>query len=373
MDCKTDLTNPWSVQSIFELQYFNCQSCSFKHRSKQSFVDHAYAEHSESTYHLANINDGSLDDINCPWKVSIDIKEEILEEEILEKEILDEEDPFANTSVKNEESEFQVKQKIVYTQEGPAFCNKCSKSFPNNRQLISHISEEHGIGRIKCALCILTFETMPELERHFEDTHSQQNPKLIKCKFCDEAFVNYSKLARHKELVHSILPKRNRGAKCNDCFMPISSFESEELHEEKCQILQQKICDFCGLQFSDLAELKQHRNQLHIEHFDCDVCHKQFRRENLLNQHKKKVHATTKEIQNNDNGHEALNNEGGPGTIHSNDPSEIQITPQKSRKRKQNQIPRVEFEESEKVLNSNEENSQDLITSVGERKVKCIK
>ena len=34
--------NPWAIDSIFEMQYFNCPSCNFRTQSKQSFVEHAF-------------------------------------------------------------------------------------------------------------------------------------------------------------------------------------------------------------------------------------------------------------------------------------------------------------------------------------------
>ena len=61
--------NPWSVQSIFDLMYFNCPSCHFKHNSKQEFINHAYEFHPNAIPLLNNILDGSLDDVNIPWAV----------------------------------------------------------------------------------------------------------------------------------------------------------------------------------------------------------------------------------------------------------------------------------------------------------------
>ena len=59
--------SPWQIQSIYELQYFNCPSCVYKINSKQSFICHAFDAHQESVDFLRNISDGSLSDILCPW------------------------------------------------------------------------------------------------------------------------------------------------------------------------------------------------------------------------------------------------------------------------------------------------------------------
>ena len=73
-------TNPWDIQSIYDLQFFNCPACVYKDVSKENFVYHAYENHSDSTTYLAIISDGSLDDIHCPWRLNIEIKDDIADE-----------------------------------------------------------------------------------------------------------------------------------------------------------------------------------------------------------------------------------------------------------------------------------------------------
>ena len=58
--------NPWHVESLYEYQYFNCPSCSFKNPSKQDFVDHTFDIHPESVENFKKISDGSLSDITIP-------------------------------------------------------------------------------------------------------------------------------------------------------------------------------------------------------------------------------------------------------------------------------------------------------------------
>ena len=74
----TNFRNPWNVQSLYELQFFNCPSCEYKSHSKQQFVDHAYKLHPDSVNILLNINDKSITDIVCPWKIIDVIKKEPL-------------------------------------------------------------------------------------------------------------------------------------------------------------------------------------------------------------------------------------------------------------------------------------------------------
>ena len=50
----------WVVQSLYELQYFNCPGCIYKSKSKQEFVNHIYENHPEALLTLNNIKDDSL-------------------------------------------------------------------------------------------------------------------------------------------------------------------------------------------------------------------------------------------------------------------------------------------------------------------------
>ena len=61
------MDNPWNITSIYELQYYNCPSCVYKHILKQEFVNHAYEFHPESIDYLNEIIDESLSDVTCPW------------------------------------------------------------------------------------------------------------------------------------------------------------------------------------------------------------------------------------------------------------------------------------------------------------------
>ena len=66
--------NPWNIQSLYDLQYYNCPSCIYKINSKQEFVNHAYDFHPESEEYLRNIKDGSISDIDLPSDSKIDFK-----------------------------------------------------------------------------------------------------------------------------------------------------------------------------------------------------------------------------------------------------------------------------------------------------------
>ena len=69
------MENPWDIQSIYELLYFNCPSCVFKDNSKQEFINHVYKVHPDCVHYLEKVNDNSLKDVFCPWNI-IEIKKE---------------------------------------------------------------------------------------------------------------------------------------------------------------------------------------------------------------------------------------------------------------------------------------------------------
>ena len=56
--------DPWNVQSLFELQFFNCPGCIFKSKFRQDFVTHIYDNHPEAITTLKNIKDDSLRDLS---------------------------------------------------------------------------------------------------------------------------------------------------------------------------------------------------------------------------------------------------------------------------------------------------------------------
>ena len=81
------MENPWNIQSIYELQYFNCPSCSFKDHSKQELISHAYELHPDCVDYLIKIKDDSLKEVMCPWD---EIRTEVKLEETFSDENIEE-------------------------------------------------------------------------------------------------------------------------------------------------------------------------------------------------------------------------------------------------------------------------------------------
>ena len=91
--------SPWDVESLYEFQYFNCPTCSYKHQSAQDFVDHAFNTHPESKNSFINIsNHDSFSDILSPWKYEskhsslkneLNENEEICDESVEKSNLID--------------------------------------------------------------------------------------------------------------------------------------------------------------------------------------------------------------------------------------------------------------------------------------------
>ena len=119
--------NPWNINSIYELQFYNCPSCVFKDISKQEIINHAYEVHPESIDYLYNINDNSLSDIVCPWNL-----DEIKSEENDYQEI---HPSMIEVCIKTEDSEkspiYLPKQKKTKHKEKiqNMHCDQCDKIF----------------------------------------------------------------------------------------------------------------------------------------------------------------------------------------------------------------------------------------------------
>ena len=145
------IENPWNINSIYDLQYYNCPGCLYKNHSKQDFIDHTYEIHPEIIENLNKIGDGSLDDINCPWKINeFSIKQENFENNtdyIIEDPL----ENFDNSELKKELNlnsiniryEDNVSTTKYIENENLHTCDLCCKKFQYARELKEHVSIIH--------------------------------------------------------------------------------------------------------------------------------------------------------------------------------------------------------------------------------------
>ena len=122
-----DEEDPWNIQSLYDLQFFNCPSCEFKIHSGQDFIDHAYNSHKECMEFLRNIEDDSLDGLICPW-ISI---EEVFKAE----DFFDESDKLTNLDDDQSQSGDMKDSKI--------HCKPCDLYFGSLSSLKKHQDFTH--------------------------------------------------------------------------------------------------------------------------------------------------------------------------------------------------------------------------------------
>ena len=206
MDWKVGLENPWNIQSLYELQFFNCPSCDFKNQSGQDFVDHAYNSHEECKEYLSNIRDDSLDGVICPW--------ESIEEEIKAEEFYDEHD------LGNIEIDESVQDEVEETK---ILCELCDTYFSSQTSLEKHqdsthisiiITDDKNISNEpiepKKSLKSVKYEDKLKNDPSLEEDYSKEFK--IHCQPCDLYFSSHASLKEHQNSTHiSISIPKNSG------------------------------------------------------------------------------------------------------------------------------------------------------------------
>ena len=250
------MANPWNINSIYALQYFNCPMCAFKNRSKQQIVTHAYQVHPESVKFLSNINDNSLSDVWCPWKEHfIEI-----EEPVHWKHLIDD-----NAEIDEAGTLLNVNGMIYHK------CDMCNKAFPQPTSLKKHVKYVHGglknkkrsisyhnsAKQYQCDHCDKSFKQSGDLKKHIKEIHLQL--KDHNCPQCPKAFCRAYQLKKHMQEVHEKL----RNHKCETCGKCFSQSSSLKTHINMVHEGVKYKCKECDKNFSDLGNLKKHFAAIH--------------------------------------------------------------------------------------------------------------
>ena len=307
--------NPWNINSIYEFQYFNCPTCSYKNQSKQEFVNHAYRDHPDSVVYLSNVFDvESFRDIVCPWdipeskfeipvecqikteKICVDTENDNLEvfvdKETYETEIPDvkpdsfEEfneisDDFVSFHDDTENKDFIEKidndeeqnLEVSSLDQGELRrrpihkCDTCGKAFGYPSLLNIHVRAVHeGVKNHKCDTCGKSFGKKYNLEIHIRNVHDGE--KIHHCETCGKAFGNLQGLQRHINSFHLHIK---------------TVHEREKNHKN----IKKYECDTCGKVFGYPAKLQRHIKTVHegIKDYHCDKCGKSYGSVDSLNKH----------------------------------------------------------------------------------------
>ena len=184
---KVEYENPWNIQSIYELQYFNCPSCDFRDCSKQTFVNHAFKDHPEAVDFLTNLQDDSLSDvvIDIPANITYVKSEANVTEPIVEIETVEKEN-----DTESEETAFQ--------------CFSCGKTYSSVLEVKQHIKDNHK-QEFESDNNEPNQEIIGEWEE-WDSEHSDDDDSLLdkafQCKRCGKGYSSVSELKEHIEISH---------------------------------------------------------------------------------------------------------------------------------------------------------------------------
>ena len=315
--------NPWDVQSIYDLHFFNCPSCEFKDFSKQDFINHAHLSHFGAIKYLMNIKDGSLDDIVCPWnhqpnenkfeqknndintnefKLKTDIDENNFEENNDNQvEIHQEEEDDNNTNhdssfyFEDESNEIDMKTSIIIPQIDKTKCK------------LTVQLERIQLGYYECGHCEKIFEYEPLLNIHCREYHDIKN-KEIHMKKTEMKSDPSAKISISRK--NGVQKNNNFGGGisylCNKCSKSFNSAHALMVHECSVNVKKENIDSNTMTEYLRKKDVKQNESIVHevpyksdksmhegkgITSYKCDHCSDlEFRLKEDLRKHNLRIH-----------------------------------------------------------------------------------
>ena len=226
--------NPWAIQSIYDLMYFVCPTCTFKDSSKQKFVNHALKEHPEVEVNLLNVRDGSLVDVKCTWSIS---KGEVGDE----NENHDDEKYFEVLEIEYNNTEEMIKEETNDFNQDVDYSEDICETDDINDKDDSHMK---------------TVNNSNILDEQREGFKSEN---------CDTISQSRKGLQDHVRRVHGkTLPHKNRAHQCNKCTKAFSSASKLRKHvAEVCGGIQTFMCDQCPKTYTEKKNLLRHIRASH--------------------------------------------------------------------------------------------------------------
>ena len=302
------MENPWNIESIYELQYFNCPVCIFKDHSKQELIYHAFENHPDCINYLEKITDNSLKDVSLPWN-----NEPITE---IKLEPTETDDTELDIGPLNCEPHIEIEddfgEKIITFDENPiANPSENDHITETSESILTNINVE-GLTEVKIENCF--DEKSIDLSEQGNDFGNVLEDPLKSiynyCEICDQYFSSKNTFDQHLNFVHKTMPlprnkhsngKKSFGAEIMNCkycgkiFNKTSNFKShvKTVHEG----VKEHKCETCGKLFGQLSNLKTHIKNVHEGQKDhkCVRCEKSFSSKRSLDVHVKTVHEGKKE------------------------------------------------------------------------------
>ena len=300
------MENPWNIDSIYDLQYFNCPSCIFRDHSKQEIINHAFEFHPNSIHYLDNIKDESLIDVICPWSVR-----EIKKEEsnldgidavgllIPQVQIKTEVDNFSEAIPKKDDFGISGDNLLLpdsnqdpLDKNKKITCKGCEQLFEIN-EILKHIKNRN---------CRQQY-TLTDIShvKKLSKGHKNAYDKLYRKKYYE---ANKDKLKEGARKYHELNKDKSIGQNyicslCGKSFTQAGTLRQhvKSIHEGIKKVRKKVVCDTCGKEFSGLYELKNHVKFVHegVKDQECKYCGKLFGEKGTLRNHIKSIHEKLKE------------------------------------------------------------------------------
>ena len=164
-----------------------------------------------------------------------------------------------------------------------------SLPYSNERPIEIENAPYEGLEKLlKCYICKITFNSLAEVRRHFEQLHKEFKP--FKCDICDTTFTRANKVEKHKKVFHEEM----KPVKCDICDKIFKRpaemkrhFESEHENEKPFK------CEYCDARFTYTQTLNKHIRTSHDENkpiFECIICETKLSSANGLKMHLEKIH-----------------------------------------------------------------------------------
>lgn len=185
----------------------------------------------------------------------------------------------------------QTSQEMISNKDGQFVCEECGKAFVNRSSCLAHRRNVHHTNSHQCPSCPIQLKSVHHLWRHFQAAHTGykstkedttpnpsaprksrtiSNPNRIKnptiCEICGKDFCDSANLRRHFHQVHG------------DGVLPGNFL----------------VCPVCAKSYKNKDTLSQHIRQMHDgEDYRCDICRRMCQTAGKLWKHKQEVHNMT--------------------------------------------------------------------------------
>ena len=237
------MENPWEIQSIYELLYFNCPSCVFKNNSKQEFINHAYKVHPDCVQYLVNVNDNSLNDIFCPWNI-IEIKNEPVSYDSVPEHMYDPINIEPHVKIEHKDFDETVNTNKIHKQSATIVGQ-------NKKTYCVHCIDKIDHKIHVCKICNIEFDKINELKKHFNAEHKGENN--VSCETCGKSFSKNCLLQTHIKTVHEGI----KDFPCETCGQAFARKRNLQRHIEIIHDgIREHKCEWCGKEFSVISHLK---------------------------------------------------------------------------------------------------------------------